>query len=125
MSHRHTRTSTTPTHHYVPNAYYNSGMHTSTAHMHVVAAGPNSMRQQQQDTAAQRKRPKYTRSKTGCLTCRGKKIKVCSVSEAPARAGLTPPASATRRSPPVCAAATASARYVHPVCYFPRECPLT
>ena len=25
----------------------------------------------------QRKRPKYTRSKTGCLTCRGKKIKVC------------------------------------------------
>ncbi|EIW63305.1 uncharacterized protein TRAVEDRAFT_161504 [Trametes versicolor FP-101664 SS1] len=50
-------------------------MHTSTAHMHVVAAGPNSMRQQQQDTAAQRKRPKYTRSKTGCLTCRGKKIK--------------------------------------------------
>ncbi|OJT10428.1 hypothetical protein TRAPUB_13027 [Trametes pubescens] len=43
--------------------------------MHVVAAAPNSMRQQQQDTAAQRKRPKYTRSKTGCLTCRGKKIK--------------------------------------------------
>src|SRR4051812_21124917 len=25
---------------------------------------------------AQRKRPKYTRSKTGCLTCRVKKIKV-------------------------------------------------
>ena len=25
----------------------------------------------------QRKRPKYTRSKTGCLTCRAKKIKVC------------------------------------------------
>lgn len=25
-----------------------------------------------------RKRPKYTRSKTGCLTCRVKKIKVCS-----------------------------------------------
>ena len=24
----------------------------------------------------QRKRPKYTRSKTGCLTCRAKKIKV-------------------------------------------------
>ena len=26
--------------------------------------------------AGQRKRPKYTRSKTGCMTCRGKKIKV-------------------------------------------------
>ena len=25
----------------------------------------------------QRKRPKYTRSKTGCLTCRTKKVKVC------------------------------------------------
>ncbi|KAI0358452.1 hypothetical protein OH77DRAFT_1396672, partial [Trametes cingulata] len=56
---------------YVPNAYYASQMHTSAAHMHVVAAAPT----MRQDTAAQRKRPKYTRSKTGCLTCRGKKIK--------------------------------------------------
>ncbi|KAI0630369.1 fungal-specific transcription factor domain-containing protein [Trametes polyzona] len=40
--------------------------------MHVVAAASAPMRQ---DTSAQRKRPKYTRSKTGCLTCRGKKIK--------------------------------------------------
>ncbi|KAI0823645.1 fungal-specific transcription factor domain-containing protein [Trametes gibbosa] len=63
---------TTPTHHYVPNAYYASQMHTSASHMHVVAAAPSTMRQ---DTGAQRKRPKYTRSKTGCLTCRGKKIK--------------------------------------------------
>ncbi|KAI0775723.1 fungal-specific transcription factor domain-containing protein [Trametes elegans] len=46
-------------------------MHASTANMHVVAAAP----MMRQDTAAQRKRPKYTRSKTGCLTCRGKKIK--------------------------------------------------
>ncbi|PIL36188.1 transcription factor [Ganoderma sinense ZZ0214-1] len=61
---------TTPTHHYVPNAYYASQMHAGTAHMHVVA--PSTMRQ---DPAAQRKRPKYTRSKTGCLTCRAKKIK--------------------------------------------------
>ncbi|KAH9931091.1 fungal-specific transcription factor domain-containing protein [Epithele typhae] len=45
-------------------------MHSGAAHMHVVA--PSAVRQ---DTAAQRKRPKYTRSKTGCLTCRGKKIK--------------------------------------------------
>ncbi|KAL6310354.1 fungal-specific transcription factor domain-containing protein [Sparassis latifolia] len=37
--------------------------------MHVVASPPR------QDTTAQRKRPKYTRSKTGCLTCRAKKIK--------------------------------------------------
>ncbi|KAI0374028.1 hypothetical protein BV20DRAFT_961978 [Pilatotrama ljubarskyi] len=62
---------TTPTHHYVPNAYYASQMHTSAAHMHVVAAAPT----MRQESAAQRKRPKYTRSKTGCLTCRGKKIK--------------------------------------------------
>ncbi|KAG7098785.1 hypothetical protein E1B28_000692 [Marasmius oreades] len=33
---------------------------------------PPSMRQ---ETTAQRKRPKYTRSKTGCMTCRVKKIK--------------------------------------------------
>ncbi|KAI0780049.1 fungal-specific transcription factor domain-containing protein [Fomes fomentarius] len=45
-------------------------MHAGAAHMHVVA--PNAMRQ---DPATQRKRPKYTRSKTGCLTCRAKKIK--------------------------------------------------
>ncbi|RPD74317.1 hypothetical protein L226DRAFT_463926 [Lentinus tigrinus ALCF2SS1-7] len=45
-------------------------MHAGAAHMHVVA--PSTMRQ---DPAAQRKRPKYTRSKTGCLTCRAKKIK--------------------------------------------------
>ncbi|KAI0949383.1 hypothetical protein AcW1_009014 [Taiwanofungus camphoratus] len=38
-------------------------------HMHVVAPPPR------QDTTTQRKRPKYTRSKTGCLTCRAKKIK--------------------------------------------------
>ncbi|KAH9949554.1 fungal-specific transcription factor domain-containing protein, partial [Amylocystis lapponica] len=38
-------------------------------HMHIVTAPPR------QDTGAQRKRPKYTRSKTGCLTCRAKKIK--------------------------------------------------
>ncbi len=31
----------------------------------------------QQEQALQRKRPKYTRSKTGCMTCRQKKIKVC------------------------------------------------
>lgn len=61
----------TPTHHYVPNAYYASQMHAGAAHMHVVA--PSTMRQ---DPASQRKRPKYTRSKTGCLTCRAKKIKV-------------------------------------------------
>ncbi|RDX55109.1 hypothetical protein OH76DRAFT_1339762 [Lentinus brumalis] len=45
-------------------------MHAGAAHMHVVA--PSTMRQ---DPASQRKRPKYTRSKTGCLTCRAKKIK--------------------------------------------------
>jgi len=36
--------------------------------MHVVAPSPRVEN-------GQRKRPKYTRSKTGCMTCRGKKIK--------------------------------------------------
>ncbi|KAH8107907.1 hypothetical protein BXZ70DRAFT_913174 [Cristinia sonorae] len=51
--------------HYVPTPTYYPP---PPGHMHVVAAP------QRQDTA-QRKRPKYTRSKTGCLTCRAKKIK--------------------------------------------------
>ncbi|THH31795.1 hypothetical protein EUX98_g2402 [Antrodiella citrinella] len=57
----------TPSQHYVPappHGYYPP----PPGHMHVVAAP------QRQDV--QRKRPKYTRSKTGCLTCRAKKIKV-------------------------------------------------
>ncbi|CCM01485.1 uncharacterized protein FIBRA_03539 [Fibroporia radiculosa] len=53
--------------HYIPPAYFNQN-HTP-GHMHVVAPPPRP------DPAAQRKRPKYTRSKTGCLTCRAKKIK--------------------------------------------------
>ncbi|TCD71257.1 hypothetical protein EIP91_011735 [Steccherinum ochraceum] len=50
--------------HYVPQSYYPPPAH---GHMHAVAAP--------QRTETQRKRPKYTRSKTGCLTCRAKKIK--------------------------------------------------
>lgn len=38
--------------------------------VHLVSTGPI------RTEVPQRKRPKYTRSKTGCLTCRGKKIKV-------------------------------------------------
>lgn len=52
------------------NSYYAA---TAPAHLtHVVAA-----QGQRPDASAtqQRKRPKYTRSKTGCLTCRVKKIK--------------------------------------------------
>ncbi|EGN99813.1 hypothetical protein SERLA73DRAFT_159962 [Serpula lacrymans var. lacrymans S7.3] len=49
---------------YIPPAYYPPPQ----GHVHVVAP------QQRQDSQ-QRKRPKYTRSKTGCLTCRVKKIK--------------------------------------------------
>jgi len=56
-----------PASHYVPAAYFTQ-QHVP-GHMHVVNASPR------QDTGAQRKRPKYTRSKTGCLTCRAKKIK--------------------------------------------------
>ncbi|THG99374.1 hypothetical protein EW026_g2958 [Hermanssonia centrifuga] len=46
-------------------AYYASSLH---GHMHAPAALPRP----EQPT---RKRPKYTRSKTGCLTCRAKKVK--------------------------------------------------
>lgn len=59
----------------------------------------------------QRKRPKYTRSKTGCLTCRVKKIKVSTRAPPPTRAGH-PSASATRQSPSACAAPMASETYV-------------
>ena len=38
--------------------------------LHVVSTLPKP------EATQQRKRPKYTRSKTGCLTCRVKKIKV-------------------------------------------------
>lgn len=38
-----------------------------------ITGGPSNFTQMQ---ASQKKRPKYTRSKAGCLTCRTKKIKV-------------------------------------------------
>ncbi|EPS97724.1 hypothetical protein FOMPIDRAFT_1024907 [Fomitopsis schrenkii] len=54
---------------YIPQSYYTQPH--GPGHMHVVAPPTR------HDTMAttQRKRPKYTRSKTGCLTCRAKKIK--------------------------------------------------
>lgn len=56
-----------PATHYVPPSYF-SQLHAS-GHLQVTVPTPR------QDTTTQRKRPKYTRSKTGCLTCRAKKIK--------------------------------------------------
>ncbi|OJA13069.1 hypothetical protein AZE42_01898 [Rhizopogon vesiculosus] len=54
---------------FIPSAsYYPSTPHASAGHVHGVVQQP---RQEPQ----QRKRPKYTRSKTGCMTCRVKKIK--------------------------------------------------
>ncbi|KAH7888543.1 fungal-specific transcription factor domain-containing protein [Phlebopus sp. FC_14] len=52
---------------YIPATTYYSSSH-GAGHVHVVAPQPRS-------EPPQRKRPKYTRSKTGCLTCRVKKIK--------------------------------------------------
>ncbi|KAI9572142.1 hypothetical protein HD554DRAFT_2067302 [Boletus coccyginus] len=51
----------------LPPASYYPPSHAG-GHVHVVAPQPRNEPQQ-------RKRPKYTRSKTGCLTCRVKKIK--------------------------------------------------
>ncbi|KAG8213721.1 hypothetical protein J3R82DRAFT_10423 [Butyriboletus roseoflavus] len=58
----------TPVSTYIPPASYYPQSHAG-GHVHVVA--PPQPRSEPQ----QRKRPKYTRSKTGCLTCRVKKIK--------------------------------------------------
>ncbi|KAG6885979.1 hypothetical protein C0993_006906 [Termitomyces sp. T159_Od127] len=54
---------------YLPNhaQYYSPPL--NQGHTHLVSPPPRS-------EPAQRKRPKYTRSKTGCMTCRVKKIKV-------------------------------------------------
>ncbi|KAI5123697.1 hypothetical protein M0805_001724 [Coniferiporia weirii] len=55
-----------------PHAQYLLAPHPQHPHVpgavHLVSA-------QMRNEQPQRKRPKYTRSKTGCLTCRGKKIK--------------------------------------------------
>lgn len=52
-----------------PTQYYEA-QHVNHGPLHVVPSPPKS------EAPQQRKRPKYTRSKTGCLTCRVKKIKV-------------------------------------------------
>jgi len=57
------------TNHYMPTTQYYSSAHVPS-HGHVHDVGPPSRPEN-----TQRKRPKYTRSKTGCLTCRVKKIK--------------------------------------------------
>ncbi|KAJ8587158.1 hypothetical protein M405DRAFT_934903 [Rhizopogon salebrosus TDB-379] len=54
---------------YIPPASYYPPAHASTGHVHGVT------QQQPRQEPQQRKRPKYTRSKTGCMTCRVKKIK--------------------------------------------------
>lgn len=56
----------------------------------------------------QRKRPKYTRSKTGCLTCRVKKIKVRLRASPSSQCSYFP--SATRPSQTACAAPMAPER---------------
>lgn len=52
-----------------PSYGYSNPNSQSQSHIHVVSPSPRVEN-------GQRKRPKYTRSKTGCMTCRGKKIKV-------------------------------------------------
>ncbi|KIJ18936.1 hypothetical protein PAXINDRAFT_97041 [Paxillus involutus ATCC 200175] len=58
--------SSTPNGYMTPTSYYTPPH--AGGNVHVVAPQPRS-------EPPQRKRPKYTRSKTGCLTCRVKKIK--------------------------------------------------
>uniref|UniRef100_A0A0W0F0H2 Zn(2)-C6 fungal-type domain-containing protein n=1 Tax=Moniliophthora roreri TaxID=221103 RepID=A0A0W0F0H2_MONRR len=63
--------SSQPQSHYLPSPQqqYYSPSHLTHGQPH------NPTPTMRQETTAQRKRPKYTRSKTGCLTCRVKKIK--------------------------------------------------
>ena len=51
-----------------PHTHYYPAPHLPHGHTHVVSPPPRT-------DPPQRKRPKYTRSKTGCMTCRVKKIK--------------------------------------------------
>nr|AYF60168.1 Large fruitingbody cap 1 [Flammulina velutipes] len=62
--------------HYLPpeHQYLTAATLASHGHEHLYAHSQLSDSPPRQDLA-QRKRPKYTRSKTGCLTCRMKKIK--------------------------------------------------
>ncbi|RDB24766.1 hypothetical protein Hypma_007697 [Hypsizygus marmoreus] len=54
---------------YIPaHPQYYAPPHVNHGHGHVISAPPR-------PEPTQRKRPKYTRSKTGCMTCRVKKIK--------------------------------------------------
>ncbi|KAF9454015.1 hypothetical protein P691DRAFT_693683 [Macrolepiota fuliginosa MF-IS2] len=58
------------TNHYLPaHAQYYPAPHVGHNHVHHVVPAPP------RPDVAPRKRPKYTRSKTGCMTCRVKKIK--------------------------------------------------
>ncbi|KAK2464269.1 hypothetical protein APHAL10511_003726 [Amanita phalloides] len=54
---------------YIPSAQYYLTQHVNHGTLHVAPPPPKP------EATQQRKRPKYTRSKTGCLTCRVKKIK--------------------------------------------------
>lgn len=65
-----------------------------------------------QDPAPQRKRPKYTRSKTGCLTCRQKKIKVCNDASSRIPPAHVSPRSATKVNQSVKDVPTQHARFV-------------
>jgi hypothetical protein len=69
-AHQLTLPSSPASNQYLPphNQYY-SAPHVNHSHTHVVSPPPR-------PETTQRKRPKYTRSKTGCMTCRVKKIKV-------------------------------------------------
>jgi hypothetical protein len=103
------RALTRPSHHhsqfYVPPPHYLPGVQ---AQIHVPPSSRVEVAPQQ------RKRPKYTRSKTGCMTCRIKKVKV------PTRALLSVSGansvfpSATRRNRTACVVRT-----VNETCVFP------
>lgn len=69
------------------------------------------------EDSAQKKRPKYTRSKTGCLTCRAKKIKVTSRVFASDDIIYDVFSSATRQSLPVFVVRMAKEMYFDPFYY--------
>lgn len=93
---------------------------TPIQHHHIPGAVQIVPAQPRPEQVVQRKRPKYTRSKTGCLTCRGKKIKVCR-SFGFHCMDLTLLRSATRQSRSAHAAHTVSVKCVQLLIVYPQS----
>lgn len=111
--------SSSPTSQYIPQQYYPSPVLQNSLH----TVPPPS-----RSELAQRKRPKYTRSKTGCLTCRVKKIKVLSLSlstPSPSRCLTSLCHSQCDETKPNCMRCTHGSREVFPALFLSSSSPFS